>query len=109
MQAVSTLRRECIVCNVFSAPVLPQVHTDNQQGTLSNFNASLADGSFQAQLLAYQLQLVPNTGKHSARQQLQGRPGADSVIPARTCPGTPGPVPLLLPASSALAYCIPPC
>jgi len=30
---------------------------------ITNFNESLATGSFQAQLLTYQLRLVPNTGE----------------------------------------------
>lgn len=62
---------------VVSAPhaVLPQVHgyEEQLQGVVTRFNASLADGSFQTQLLAYQLRLVPNTGEGWAagRQQQQ--------------------------------------
>lgn len=43
--------------------VLNKVHgyEEQLQGVITNFNASLADGSFQTQLLAYQLRLVPNT------------------------------------------------
>lgn len=54
---------------------LPQVHgyEEQLQGVVTRFNASLADGSFQTQLLAYQLRLVPNTGEGWAagRQQQQ--------------------------------------
>jgi hypothetical protein len=41
----------------------PQVHgyEEQLQGVITKFNASLADGSFQTQLLTYQLRLVPNT------------------------------------------------
>lgn len=50
---------------VLRCAALPQVHgyEEQLQGVITNFNASLADGSFQTQLLAYQLRLVPNTGE----------------------------------------------
>ncbi|PRW59572.1 hypothetical protein C2E21_1577 [Chlorella sorokiniana] len=38
-------------------------YEEQLQGVITKFNASLADGSFQTQLLTYQLRLVPNTAQ----------------------------------------------
>ncbi|KAI7841923.1 hypothetical protein COHA_004451 [Chlorella ohadii] len=61
--APAPARRRLLQTSSGRVLVLNKVHgyEEQLQGVITNFNESLATGSFQAQLLTYQLRLVPNT------------------------------------------------